>query len=78
MLLAERLRHAAEANSPRGFIAGESTSGYTLSIGVASFPENGTTSTELLFAADNAELIAKRLARTASKLQIHPTNCKKT
>ena len=62
MLLAERLRFAAEANSPH-FIAGESTSGYTLSIGVASFPEDGTTSAELLFAADNAELMAKRLGK---------------
>jgi len=63
MLLAERLRYAAEANSPRGFMASESTSGYTLSIGVASFPEDGTTSAQLLFAADNAELMAKRLGK---------------
>ena len=62
LLLAERLRFAAEANSP-SFMAGESTSGYTLSIGVASFPEDGTTSAELLFAADNAELVAKRLGK---------------
>ncbi|MEO7839622.1 MAG: sensor domain-containing diguanylate cyclase, partial [Anaerolineales bacterium] len=63
MLLAERLRYAAEANSPRGSIAGESTAGHTLSIGVASFPGDGTTPTELLFAADHAELIAKRLGK---------------
>ena len=63
MLLAERLRFAAEANSPRGAMAGESISGYTLSIGVASFPEDGTTPAELLFAADNAELMAKRLGK---------------
>ena len=62
LLLAERLRFAAEANSP-GFMAGESTSGYTHSIGVASFPEDGTTSAQLLFAADNAELMAKRLGK---------------
>ena len=63
MLLAERLRYAAEANSPRGFTANGSTSGYTLSIGVASFPEDGITSAQLLFAADNAELMAKRLGK---------------
>ena len=63
MLLAERLRYAAAANSPRGFTANGSTSGYTLSIGVASFPEDGITSAQLLFAADNAELMAKRLGK---------------
>ena len=63
MLLAERLRYAAESSSPRGFTASESTSGYTLSIGVASFPDDGTTAAELLFAADNAELMAKRLGK---------------
>ena len=63
MLLAERLRYAAEANSPSGFTANGSTSGYTLSIGVASFPEDGTTSAQLLYAADNAELMAKRLGK---------------
>ena len=63
MLLAERLRYAAEANSPRGVTANGSTSGYTLSIGVASFPEDGITSSQLLFSADNAELMAKRLGK---------------
>ena len=70
MLLAERLRYAAEANSPRGFTANGSTSGHTLSIGVASFPEDGTTSAQLLFAADNAELMAKRLGKN----RVEPAN----
>ena len=70
MLLAERLRYAAEASSPRGLVAGESTSGYTLSIGVASFPEDGTTPAQLLFAADNAELLAKRLGKN----RVEPAN----
>jgi len=63
ILLAERLRATAEANSPHGTRAGESVSGHTLSIGVASFSEDGTTPAELLFAADYAELIAKRLGK---------------
>jgi len=63
ILLAERLRATAEANSPQGSRAGESVSGHTLSIGVASFSEDGTTPAELLFAADYAELIAKRLGK---------------
>lgn len=70
MLLAERLRYAAEAISPRGFTANSSTSGYTLSIGVSSFPEDGMTSSQLLFAADNAELIAKRLGKN----RVEPAN----
>lgn len=63
MLLAERLRATAEANFPQGSGNGASIPGYTLSLGVASFPEDGKTPAELLFAADNAELIAKRLGK---------------
>lgn len=37
--------------------------GYTLSIGVATFPEDGDTLANLLLAADHAELTAKRLGK---------------
>ena len=63
MLLAERLRAAAQANAPHESQNGEAIPGYTLSIGVSSFPEDGTTPEELLLAADNAELAAKRLGK---------------
>ena len=63
ILLAERLRAAAQANAPHGSQNGEAIPGYTLSIGVSSFPEDGTTPEELLLAADNAELAAKRLGK---------------
>jgi GGDEF domain-containing protein len=37
--------------------------GYTISLGMAAFPENGGTANDLLIAADNAELTAKRLGK---------------
>jgi GGDEF domain-containing protein len=38
----------------------EAIPGYTLSLGVATFPEDGGTPAEILLAADNAELASKR------------------
>jgi diguanylate cyclase (GGDEF)-like protein len=58
--LAERIRVAAEAASPRAPASGEPVSGYTLSLGVATFPEDARSAQQLLLAADNAELAAKR------------------
>jgi diguanylate cyclase (GGDEF)-like protein len=63
ILLAERLRAAAQANAPHEPQDGTAIAGYTLSLGVASFPEDGKTPEELLLAADNAELAAKRLGK---------------
>jgi diguanylate cyclase (GGDEF)-like protein len=62
--LAERLRQNAE-DSASGRVAdrGGAISGYTISLGVATFPEDGTTAAALLVAADNAELTAKRLGK---------------
>jgi diguanylate cyclase (GGDEF)-like protein len=58
--LADRLRAAAEAAAPQGSPAGAPVSGYTVSLGVAVFPEDGAAPEALLLAADNAELAAKR------------------
>ena len=63
LLLAERLRAAAEANAPQETRSGTVIPGHTLSLGVAAFPEDGKTAAELLVAADNAELVAKRLGK---------------
>ena len=64
LLLAERLRISSAAQAPN-MAASPSLpiSGYTISLGAASFPEDGITSGELLRAADNAELTAKRLGK---------------
>jgi diguanylate cyclase (GGDEF)-like protein len=63
VLLAERLRAAAQAIAPHAPQNGIAIAGYTLSLGVASFPEDGKTPEELLLAADYAELAAKRLGK---------------
>ncbi|MBI5822570.1 MAG: diguanylate cyclase [Chloroflexi bacterium] len=62
-ILAERLRETAEEQAPgepgdRAYIPG-----YTISLGVATFPYDGDTTAALLRAADNAELNAKRLGK---------------
>ncbi|MCC6192159.1 MAG: GAF domain-containing protein [Anaerolineales bacterium] len=60
LALAERVRTAAEAVAGKGARPGRPISGYSLSLGVASFPNDALTAEELLLAADNAELAAKR------------------
>jgi diguanylate cyclase (GGDEF)-like protein len=61
--LAERLRRAAEACAPYHNGSRSSIPGYTISLGVATYPEDATSIEELLLAADNAELAAKRLGK---------------
>lgn len=61
--LAERLRRSAEACAPYGKGNHSPISGYTISLGVATFPDDATSIEELLLAADNAELTAKRLGK---------------
>jgi len=63
VILAERLRVSAEAYAPAKHRDGSPISGYTISFGVATFPEDAVTLSELLLAADNAELTAKRLGK---------------
>jgi diguanylate cyclase (GGDEF)-like protein len=60
LILAERIRELAETGAPA---AGAPTSGYTLSLGVATLPTDALTAHELLLAADNAELAAKRAGK---------------
>jgi diguanylate cyclase (GGDEF)-like protein len=61
--LAERLRYSAEESAPH--LNGESNPvpGYTISLGVATYPEDATSIEDLLLMADNAELMAKRLGK---------------
>ena len=61
--LAERLRRAAAASAPHQNRDGGPISGYTISLGVATYPEDAASIKELLLAADNAELTAKRLGK---------------
>jgi diguanylate cyclase (GGDEF)-like protein len=61
--LAERLRQSAEASAPQINDRNSPISGYTISLGVATFPEDATSVDELLHMADSAELTAKRLGK---------------
>jgi diguanylate cyclase (GGDEF)-like protein len=61
--LAERIRAAAEATAPEAHGPGVPFSGYTLSLGVAGFPEDARNAEDLLLAADDAELAAKRAGK---------------
>lgn len=63
IVLAERLRILAEEHAPMKHDDGSPIPGYTISLGVATFPEDASTLDELLIAADNAELTAKRLGK---------------
>jgi len=61
--LAKRLQNAARASAKEAPIEGKGVSGYTMSMGLATFPEDGNTFESILFAADQAELTAKRTGK---------------
>lgn len=60
--VAEQIRCKAEMSCPEP-LNGLPVPGYTLSLGVAVFPEDAQTPMALLLAADNAELAAKRAGK---------------
>lgn len=61
--LAERLRQSAESSAPQKNGDNYPIPGYTISLGVATFPDDAISMEELLLMADNAELMAKRLGK---------------
>lgn len=64
---AQRLLDSARRSAPAQTEKMPFVSGYTLSIGIATYPQDGDTPSALLLAADQAELTAKR----NGKNQIH-------
>ena len=60
LILAERIRELAQAAAPAPGAGNIAMSGYTLSLGVATLPTDALSAGQLLLAADNAELEAKR------------------
>jgi diguanylate cyclase (GGDEF)-like protein len=71
--LAERLCRSAEASAPyRNGV--DSLSGYTISLGVATYPDDASSTDELLHAADSAELMAKRLGESSLCSKRHKEN----
>lgn len=60
---AKRLLAAARTSTTELAVDGKGIAGYTLSIGIATFPQDGDSHANLLLAADHAELMAKRLGK---------------
>jgi diguanylate cyclase (GGDEF)-like protein len=60
---AKRLLDAALNSTREKPVEGKGVPGYTLSMGFATFPQDGDTLATLLLAADQAELTAKRLGK---------------
>ncbi|NOH04552.1 MAG: diguanylate cyclase [Chloroflexi bacterium] len=63
LTFAKRLLQAAQAGASDSALEGLGIPGYTLSMGIASFPQDARTRAELLVAADNAALRAKHLGK---------------
>ncbi len=72
LTFAQRLHEASQVGSPHPPKNGLGVPGYTLSMGIATFPDDAKTHAELLVVADNAALRAKHLGKNhiqlASKL----------
>lgn len=67
MTFAERLRQGTMAGAPQPPHAGKGLSGYTLSIGIATYPQDAILPSDLLIAADNAAMRAKQQGRNQIK-----------
>lgn len=63
LAFAERLRQGAMVGAPQPPEAGKGLSGYTLSIGIATYPQDAVLPSDLLIAADNAALRSKQQGR---------------
>lgn len=65
LTFAKRLHETAQKRLPQNSTA---QAGYTLSMGVATFPQDASTHNELLIAADHAAMRAKRLGKNRIRL----------
>jgi len=72
LVVAERVRIFVETESPRFLTGTTKTHGVTVSIGVASFPEDGADAAVLLKSVDELMYLAK----SAGKNKVH--HCVKT
>lgn len=66
LAFAKRLHEAAQVGAPN--TTDKNAPGYTLSMGVATFPQDATNHNELLIAADHAAMRAKHLGKNQIKL----------
>ncbi len=65
---ADRLKHGIRVGSPEIKPSEAAIAGHTLSIGIATFPQDASQPIELVIAADNAALRAKQQGRNRIKL----------
>lgn len=65
---AQRLARSAQDGAPQKPQDGQGEPGHTLSIGIATFPQDAAAANELLIAADHAALRAKQQGRNRIKL----------
>jgi diguanylate cyclase (GGDEF)-like protein/PAS domain S-box-containing protein len=65
---ARRLYDAARAGAPQPPVEGMGVPGHTLSMGIATFPQDARTPEHLLIAADNAALLAKHMGKNRIQL----------
>jgi len=68
LTFAERLRQGTMAGAPQAPQTGKGLPGYTLSIGIATYPQDAILPSDLLIAADNAAMRAKQQGRNQIKL----------
>lgn len=68
LAFAERLYQTAQEGAPQPASPGTSIPGYTLSMGIATFPQDASNSQQLLIAADDAALRSKHLGKNRIQL----------
>jgi diguanylate cyclase (GGDEF)-like protein len=68
LAFAQRLSYATRDGAPQPPVEGLGVPGYTLSMGIAAFPQDAGTHEQLLIAADNAALRAKHLGKNRIQL----------
>lgn len=68
LAFAQRLSQSAQEGAPQPPKEGQGEPGHTLSMGIATFPQDAVTPNELLIAADHAALRAKQQGRNRIKL----------
>jgi diguanylate cyclase (GGDEF)-like protein len=65
---AQRLRQGTLSGSPEALIGDSGIPGYTLSLGIATYPQDAITPSQLLLAADNAAMHAKQQGRNRIRI----------
>jgi diguanylate cyclase (GGDEF)-like protein/PAS domain S-box-containing protein len=68
LAFAQRLQHAAREGAPQPLAPTGGAPGYTLSMGIATFPQDASAQNELLHAADHAAMKSKQMGKNQIQL----------